>query len=80
MSRCGGSAGSDICAASSNVTAATHPLEERVDELSLFAAIVVNVALFAETDEVILAITHEHRPGRFGQVDFVFCEKQSWSG
>ena len=80
MSRCGELAGAATYATSSAATAATHPLEERVDELSLFAAIMVDVALFAETDEVVLAITHEHRPGRFGQVDFVFCEKQSWSG
>lgn len=75
MSRCGKS-GELVCyTASSTATAATHPLEERVDELSLFAAIVVDVALFAQADEVVLAITHEHRFGRFGQIDFVFCEK-----
>lgn len=52
----------------------TYPLQEGVDQLRFLAPAMLDVAFFAQADEVVLAIPHQHRLGRGSQVDFVFCE------
>lgn len=49
-------------------------MQQSVDELGFLLTAVVDVALFAQADEVVLPVPHEHRLSHLGEVDFVLCK------